>query len=133
MQERIAANVRKSWLLVGGFVVFVAVIGWLFGAYLGYGLWGLVAALGVAAVMTTGSYFSSDRVALSMSRARPADPVQFKRLHNIIEGLSIAAGIPKPAGLHRRRSGPQRVRHRPRSGARRSRGDHRTAGGDEQG
>ena len=93
MQERIAANVRKSWLLVGGFVVFVAVIGWLFG---GYGLWGLVAALGVAAVMTTGSYFSSDRVALSMSRARPADPVQFKRLHNIIEGLSIAAGIPKP-------------------------------------
>jgi heat shock protein HtpX len=96
MQERIAANVRKSWLLVGGFVVFVAVIGWLFGAYLGYGLWGLVAALGVAAVMTTGSYFSSDRVALSMSRARPADPVQFKRLHNIIEGLSIAAGIPKP-------------------------------------
>ena len=96
MHERIAANVRKSWLLVGGFVVFVALIGWLFGAYLGYGMWGLAAALGIAAVMTTGSYFSSDKVALSMSRARPADPVQFKRLHNIVEGLSIAAGIPKP-------------------------------------
>ena len=96
MHERIAANVRKSWLLVGGFVVFVALIGWLFGAYLGYGMWGLAAALGIAAVMTTGSYFSSDKVALSMSRARPGDPVQFKRLHNIVEGLSIAAGIPKP-------------------------------------
>jgi heat shock protein HtpX len=96
VHERIAANVRKSWLLVGGFVAFVAVIGWLSGTYFGYGMWGLVAALGIAAAMTAGSYFSSDRVALSMSRARPADPVQFRQLHNIVEGLSIAAGIPKP-------------------------------------
>jgi heat shock protein HtpX len=96
MTERIASNVRKSWLLVAGFVAFVALIGWLFGAYLGYGLWGLAAALCFAALMTGGSYFSSDRVALSMSRARPADPAEYQRLHNIVEGLSIAAGIPKP-------------------------------------
>jgi heat shock protein HtpX len=96
MYERITANVRKSWLLIVGFVVFVALIGWVFGTYLGYGLWGLVAALAFAAAMTVGSYFSSDRVALSMSRAKVADPVEFKRLHNVVEGLSIAAGIPKP-------------------------------------
>ena len=96
MTERIASNVRKSWLLVAGCGAFVALIGWLFGAYLGYGLWGLAAALCFAGLMTGGSYFSSDRVALSMSRARPADPAEYQRLHNIVEGLSIAAGIPKP-------------------------------------
>ena len=31
-----------------------------------------------------------------MSRAHPADPVEYARLHNIVEGLCIAAGLPKP-------------------------------------
>ena len=31
-----------------------------------------------------------------MSRARPADPTEYARLHNIVEGLCIAAGLPKP-------------------------------------
>src|SRR5687767_15327371 len=31
-----------------------------------------------------------------MSRARLADPVEHARLHNIVEGLCIAAGLPKP-------------------------------------
>jgi heat shock protein HtpX len=31
-----------------------------------------------------------------VSRAHPADPEQYKRLHNLVEGLCIAAGLPKP-------------------------------------
>src|SRR5688572_1313592 len=31
-----------------------------------------------------------------MSRAMPADPVQFARYHNLVEGLCIASGLPKP-------------------------------------
>ena len=31
-----------------------------------------------------------------MSHARPADPVRYARLHNMVEGLCIAAGLPKP-------------------------------------
>ena len=46
--------------------------------------------------MSAVSYWKSDTVALRMSRARPADPVEYARLHNIIEGLCIAAGLPKP-------------------------------------
>ncbi|MDQ4065688.1 MAG: M48 family metallopeptidase [Actinomycetota bacterium] len=49
-----------------------------------------------ALVMTSASYFASDRIALSMSRAAPADQASYAQLHNIVEGLSIAAGIPKP-------------------------------------
>ena len=31
-----------------------------------------------------------------MSRAKPADPHEYARLHNMVEGLCIAAGLPKP-------------------------------------
>jgi heat shock protein HtpX len=43
------------------------------------------------------SYFYSDRVALAASRAKPADGPEYQRYHNLVEGLCIAAGLPKPA------------------------------------
>ena len=33
---------------------------------------------------------------MRVSRAVPADPVQYQRLHNLVEGLCIAGGLPKP-------------------------------------
>jgi heat shock protein HtpX len=33
---------------------------------------------------------------LRMSRAQPADPQQYARYHNLVEGLCIASGLPKP-------------------------------------
>ncbi|MFN8035942.1 MAG: M48 family metallopeptidase [Acidimicrobiia bacterium] len=46
--------------------------------------------------MSFGSYFYSDRIALAASRARPADGPEYQRYHNLVEGLCIAAGLPKP-------------------------------------
>jgi heat shock protein HtpX len=94
--ERISANVRKTWLLIAFFIAFVAIIGAVFGYFTNWGPWGLVVAVAFAVLMTWGSYFSSDKIALSMSRAKPADEATHNRLHNIVDGLSIAAGIPKP-------------------------------------
>jgi heat shock protein HtpX len=96
LYDRIASNVRKSWALIFVFIVVVAAIGYFFGWYLGVGYWGLVIAVGISLLMTWGSYYSSDKIALSMSRAQPADETEFNQLHNIVEGLSIAAGLPKP-------------------------------------
>jgi heat shock protein HtpX len=42
------------------------------------------------------SYFYSDKVALAASRAKPADGPEYQRYHNLVEGLCIAAGLPKP-------------------------------------
>ena len=96
MYERIASNVRKTWGLIFVFIVLTALVGWVVGEYLGIGFWGLGGAVIFAVVMTWGSYFASDKIALSMSRAQPADEREHAQLHNIVEGLSIAAGIPKP-------------------------------------
>jgi heat shock protein HtpX len=96
MYERVSSNIRKTWLLIVVFVIFVLAIGYLFGRLTGSGQLGLTIAVGVAVVMTWGSYFSSDKIALAVSRAKPAEGDRYRQLHNIVEGLSIAAGIPKP-------------------------------------
>lgn len=57
----------------------------------------LVVALGVSGVGAWVSYFKSDQIALAAARAVPADPTTYRRLHNLVEGLCIAAGLPKPA------------------------------------
>jgi heat shock protein HtpX len=96
MYERVSSNVRKTWLLIAVFVLLTLAIGWFFGVFTDSGYWGLGIAAAVAIAMTWGSYFASDKIALSISRAKPAEGPRYRQLHNIVEGLSIAAGIPKP-------------------------------------
>ncbi|MGH2704741.1 MAG: M48 family metalloprotease [Actinomycetota bacterium] len=95
MYEQIAANKRRSILLVGSFVLLLGALGWLIGELNGYGWIAAAIALGFAGFLSWGSFYWSDRIVLGMTRAVPADPQVHARLHNIVEGLSIAAGIPK--------------------------------------
>jgi heat shock protein HtpX len=96
--EQIAANKRKTVLLVLGALLLFGVVGYVIGVfYLATGWVGLAIALGIAAAMAIGSYRYGDRLVLASTRARPVTPDEEPRLHNIVEGLSIAAGLPKPA------------------------------------
>jgi heat shock protein HtpX len=96
MYELIASNKRRSILLVAGFVLVVSLVGAAFGIVLGYGLQGTIIALVVSAALAFASYWKADAVALAVSRARPADPAQYRRLYNLVEGLTIASGLPMP-------------------------------------
>jgi heat shock protein HtpX len=96
MFDQIQANKRRSVLLVVAFVLLVVVAAWAFNFVIGYGIGGVVVALVLAGVGAFFSYWKSDAVALAMSHAHPADPVEYGRLHNVVEGLCIAAGLPKP-------------------------------------
>jgi len=94
--EQIASNRRRTWLLVAGAVLLLGAVGYALGLWAGSGPVGLVIASVIALVMAVGSYRYGDRVVLASARAREVTPEQQPRLHNIVEGLSIAAGIPKP-------------------------------------
>jgi heat shock protein HtpX len=96
LYDQVASNKRRSALLVAAFVVVVAGAAWAFSLLIGGGVVGLVVALVVAGAMAAGAYWKSDAIALAMSHARPADPVEHARLHNLVEGLCIAGGLPKP-------------------------------------
>ncbi len=79
-----------------GFVLFIIVLGIAFNLAIGYGPAGMVLAVLVAGGMAFASYWKSDSIALAVSRAHPADPVVYARLHNLVEGLCIASGTPPP-------------------------------------
>ncbi len=61
-----------------------------------FGWVGVFFAFVLAVAMAMGSYWNSDKVALRVNRARPADPEEYARLYNLVEGLCIASGLPKP-------------------------------------
>lgn len=96
MYDQIAANKFKSAGLVVFFMALVLAVGWAFAYVTDAGPLGLVLAVVVVFAMTWGSYWYSDRIVLSMSRARPVDREREPYLVNIVEGLAIAAGLPTP-------------------------------------
>jgi heat shock protein HtpX len=96
MFELIRSNKRRSAALIAAFVVILSLVGAAVGVLLGYGLQGTIVALVISGAMAFASYWKADAIALAASRAHPADPQQYQRLHNLVEGLCIAGGIPKP-------------------------------------
>lgn len=88
-------NVAKTWALMGAFLIIVIIIGWAASYYFQSPL--ILAAAVVFALLTNiWSYWNSDRVAIALSHAVPADEIAFRELHNVVENLAITAGLPKP-------------------------------------
>jgi heat shock protein HtpX len=94
--EAIAQNKRRSILLIAGAILLLGAVGYGLGYLFSSGIVGLVVALVIAAGLSIGSYRYGDRVVLASTRAQEVTPEQEPRLHNVVEGISLAAGIPKP-------------------------------------
>lgn len=56
----------------------------------------LYVAIAFALLMNIGSYWFSDKIVLSMTGARPVKKEENRELWNIVENLSITAGLPMP-------------------------------------
>jgi heat shock protein HtpX len=96
MYEQIASNKRKSFFLVAFFLGLIFVLAWVLAELAGMGRGGLIAALLIAGGISFASYYGSDNITLAISHARPATKEEFPYLHNVVEGLAIAAGVPAP-------------------------------------
>jgi heat shock protein HtpX len=97
VHEQIAANKRKTVLLFIAAIAFTALIGYAIGfIFFQGGVVGVVLATILAVALSLGSYFAGDRIVLASTGAREVTAEQEPRLHNIVEGIAIAAGVPKP-------------------------------------
>ena len=96
MYEAIAQNKRRSILLIAGAILLLGAVGFGLGYLFSSGIAGLIVAVVIAAGLSIGSYRYGDRVVLASTRAREVTQEQEPRLHNVVEGISLAAGIPKP-------------------------------------
>ncbi len=97
MYEQISGNRRKSIALCTFFILLIFILALLFEEIApGVRTIALPLALILATIGPLTSYYSSDKIILSMSKARPATEEEHLFLKNTVEGLAIAAGIPAP-------------------------------------
>lgn len=97
MYNEIAANKRRTVILIAIFVVIVLGLGWLIGQLTGYGYSGLVYAAIISLVMALFSYYSGDKVALMVSGAKgPLAQADNQYLCRLVENLCISNGQPMP-------------------------------------
>lgn len=89
------SNVRKTWFLVTGFLIFIIILGWLFSYLLDSPLI-LIIAIIISVLMSFSSYWYSDKLVLSMTKSRPIKKQDNPELFRIVENLCITAGLPMP-------------------------------------
>lgn len=101
--EIAAANKIKSTVIVAIFIAFVFLAAYVLttalGIYMGYepgGLGYMGMALIISGTTTFISYYYSDKIVLSISSARPANPAEDKLFTQVAENLCIGSGLPKP-------------------------------------
>lgn len=82
-------NRMKTVMLLGFLTGLLLFIGSLFEG-------GLIIALVVSLAMNFGSYWFSDKIAIRMARAQPADPAAYPWYHELVGSLSDRAGQPAP-------------------------------------
>lgn len=81
----------KTVLLLGLLTGIILFLGGAIGGRIG-----LFIAFGFALVMNVGSYWYSDKLVLSMYRAREVGPQDSPALHSIVDDLAREANLPKP-------------------------------------
>lgn len=93
--DEIQRNKRDSYLLVLTVFLILIGIGYIVSAIYQNAAYIIVFSM-IAIIQILVSWYYSDKIVLSISGAREADPREYPYLHNVVEGLAIAAGIPKP-------------------------------------
>ncbi len=95
MYKQISSNKRKSWLLMAGFLVIYAVIG--YGLYLWVGPIGAIGVAAIAVMMVLFSLFGGDDMAvLAAGGKQVKSKSEAPELWRMVENLSITAGLPMP-------------------------------------
>jgi len=89
------SNIRKTFLLITIFLLFVIGIGWLFSYWFDSPIILIVAVI-FSVVTSFSSYWYSDKLVLSMARAKPIEKKDNPELYRLVENLCITAGLPLP-------------------------------------
>lgn len=95
MYKEIAANKRKTVIMMIVFVLLVGGLGWIFGEYSGEPAITPFVLIG-AAVYAFFSYLSGSRMALALNGAHEIEKKDNPKLWRIVENLSITEGMPMP-------------------------------------
>ena len=90
-----SSNIAKTYLLMGLFLVVIAGLGYFVSIYYSNPVLFYIAII-FSLFMNVASFWWSDKIVLSMSKARPANRQEFFDFYTSTENLAITAGLPMP-------------------------------------
>ena len=94
MFEDIKRNKMKSWFIVLLFLVFISFIVYYICMALDLGEMSIIIAVTFSILSTWGSYYYSDKIVLTLNKARPATKDENLKLVNILDALVVSSGLP---------------------------------------
>jgi heat shock protein HtpX len=94
--DQISGNKRMSYALFLVFFIISFILAFIISEYFGGGYAGTAAILVFAVIWMLFSYYLGDKAILALNHAREVRKEEYPYLYNTVEGLSIAAGIPRP-------------------------------------
>lgn len=100
MFEDIQKNKMKSWFIVLLFLVAISFIVYYICMALDLGPTSIIIAMIVSILSTWGSYYYSDKIVLSLNKARPATKEENLKLVNILDSLVVSSGLTSTPKLY---------------------------------
>ena len=93
MYQDIRNNKIKTGFIVSLFVIVIALIIYYICMAFDLGYMSIIIAMIFSIVSAWASYYYSDKIVLSINRARPASSEQYQKLNNILDGLMVSSGL----------------------------------------
>ena len=100
MFESIKKNKIESGIIVSIFIIVITLIVYYICNALDLGPISIVIALIFSIASAWGSYYYSDKIVLSVNKARPATKEKNQKLVNILDSLMVASGLPSKPRLY---------------------------------
>lgn len=100
MFENIKKNKIESGFIVGVFILVITLIVYFICNALNFGTFSIIFALIFSIATAWGSYYYSDKIVLSLNKARPATKEEDLKLVNILDSLMVASGLPNKPRLY---------------------------------
>lgn len=93
----ISENKRQTFYIMFLFIALISAIGWVFGRYYGGSGFGFMGfALIISGITSFFSYYNSDKIVLRMATAKEVTAEENQYLHDLVDNMCIASGLPKP-------------------------------------
>ena len=100
MFENVRKNKFESGIIVAIFIVVITLIVYYICHALNLGTMSIVIALIFSIASAWGSYYYSDKIVLSVNKARPATKEEDLKLVNILDALMVTSGLPLKPRLY---------------------------------
>ncbi len=97
-RDQIAANKRKSVFLIFSVIVIIVLLGYAISMAFSpeYFTFIMIIATIFSIIYVVVGYYNSHKISISAVGAKPAKQSEYRDYHNLVEGLTLASGLPKP-------------------------------------